>query len=364
MKRVLFLTNYPSPYRVQFYDELAKYLDVTVLFSDRIEKKQHRDAAWFVEGKGKAKFVQLEKHVASVHGRDLCTDVIDWLKKPFDAIVVCGYSAPTEMLAMAWLRMKKIPFWMEVDGGLVRKDSKIKYLYKKMLVSCASRWISSGEATNDYLAYYGADRSKMEIYPFTSLYEKDILTDIPSREEKLALRNELGLTEEKIVLSVGRVDHGKGFDVLLKAAAELDENAGLYIVGGEPDEELRQLMDELSLNRVHFIGFKRKEELLKYYQAADLFVLPTRSDVWGLVINESMACGLPVVTTNRCVAGLELIRDGVNGYIVPIDDAAILAQRMNDVLSADLQTMGRAALETIRPYTIENMAKVHSEILG
>ena len=86
MKKVLFITNYASPYRVCFYDELAKYMDVTVLFSDRIEDKKHRSADWFISGEGRFKAVQLEKRVGSTGGRDLCLDVTKWVKQDFDAI--------------------------------------------------------------------------------------------------------------------------------------------------------------------------------------------------------------------------------------------------------------------------------------
>ena len=75
-----------------------------------------------------------------------------------------------------------------------------------------------------------------------------------------------------------------------------------------------------------------------------------------------MACGLPVITTDRCVAGLELIENGVNGYIVPVDDAKELSEKISAVFSGDYRQMGAAALETIRPYTIENMAKAHVKI--
>ena len=169
MKRVLFLTNYPSPYRVHFFDELGKYMDVTVLFSDRAEEKTHRDAAWFVAGEGRFHKVQLTKRIAGKGSQTLCADVIPWLKQDFDAIVICGYSSPTAMLAMGYLRRKKIPFYMEVDGGLVRQDSKLKYRYKKLLVSSADFWISSGTHTTDYLVHYGANRQKTFLYPFTSL---------------------------------------------------------------------------------------------------------------------------------------------------------------------------------------------------
>ena len=75
-----------------------------------------------------------------------------------------------------------------------------------------------------------------------------------------------------------------------------------------------------------------------------------------------MACGLPVVTTDKCVAGMELIENGVNGQIVPVKDQEALTAAVNGVLSGDYAAMGAAALETIRPYSLENMAKVHMDI--
>ena len=106
----------------------------------------------------------------------------------------------------------------------------------------------------------------------------------------------------------------------------------------------------------------KKEKLVQYYKAADLFALPTREDIWGLVINEAMAYGLPVITTDKCVAGLELVEDGVNGYIIPTEDSEILADRIQKVLQKDTAQMGARSLEKIRNYTIENMVKAHIQI--
>lgn len=362
MKRVLFITNYPSPYRVQFYDELGKHLDVTVLFADRIEEKVTRSAEWFVESRGGFHMVQLQKRAFTVGGRDLCLDVTEWVRKDFDAIVVCGYSSPTAILAMAYMRLKKIPFYMEVDGGLIREDSKLKYAIKKRLVTMPNAWISSGKHTTRYLTHYGADERRIQYYPFTSLQAADIPERIPTPEEKQQLRRELGMTEEKILISVSRFIPSKRLDMLIRSAAEIGEQVGVYLVGGEPTEEYLALQKEQSADNVHFVGFKKKEELAKYYQAADLFALPTQTDVWGLVINEAMAYGLPIITTDRCVAGLELVEEGVNGCIIPKDDQAALTEKIRAVFASDYRKMGEAALETIRPYTIENMAKAHVEI--
>ena len=361
MKHILFLTNYASPYRVRFFDELGKYANVTVLYSDRVESINHRDANWFEKGEGGFCAVQLTPF-AKIGDENLCFDVLPWIKKQYDIIVICGYSSPTAILAMMYLRLRRIPFYIEVDGGLIRQENKIKYWIKKTLVCMASRWLSTGVYTTKYLTHYGANCEKTYQYPFTSLYEKDILPAPVCSEEKANLRKRLGITEEKVVLAVGQFIHRKGFDILLHAAKGLGKDTGIYIVGGEATEEYCNLREKLGLENVHFVGFQKKDSLEQFYKAADVFVLPTREDIWGLVINEALAYGLPVVTTDRCVAGLELIEDGINGYVVAVEDVQMLAEKIKAVLTSDLLQMGEAALRKIRPYTLENMAKTHVEI--
>jgi len=362
MKRVLFVTNYAAPYRVHFFDALGKTMDVTVLFSDPVETVTHRSKEWFEKGEGGFAGIQLKKRVASLKGENLCLDVLSWLKKPYDAIVISGYASPTAMLAMAYLKLHRIPFYMEVDGGLIRQDSRLKYAFKKLLVSLADHWISTGEYTTKFLAHYGAKEERISEYPFSSLHEGDILEAVPSIEEKQQLRRELGIGEQKVVLSIGQFIHRKGYDILLRAADRLEPGTGIYIIGGEPTEDYIRLCQELGLTNVHFLGFMKKDKLVQYYRASDVFVLPTREDIWGLVINEAMAYGLPVITTDRCVAGLELVEDGVNGFIVPVEDHEVLSKRISDLFCMDLQKMGAASLDKIRPYTIENMVNAHVKI--
>ncbi len=95
-----------------------------------------------------------------------------------------------------------------------------------------------------------------------------------------------------------------------------------------------------------------------------MFVLPTRTDIWGLVINEAMAAGLPIVTTDRCVAGMEMIEDAVNGYIVPVNDDQQLAARCVEILSNEMlsRQMKINNLEKIKDYTVEKMAEVHLRV--
>ena len=86
-------------------------------------------------------------------------------------------------------------------------------------------------------------------------------------------------------------------------------------------------------------------------------MLPTREDVWGLVVNEAMACGLPVIATNMCGAGLELISNGVNGFIVQANDENELAKTLEIMLQSDVLTeQGNKALKKIKEFTFQTMA--------
>lgn len=360
--KVLFMANIPSPYRVDFFNELGKYCDLTVTFEGRTATD--RDEKWrAAESKNfKAQFM---KGIRTKSDQFLCLEIIKVIKSGFDRIIVGGYSTPTAMLAIEYMRLHKIPFWIEADGGLISQDSPLKYRIKHHFISAASGWFSSGKTTSEYFIHYGAKKEKIYQYPFSSLRENEIFSKVISLEEKKKLREELKMKEEKIVVSVGQFIPRKGFDILLKAWKNCAKEAGLYVIGAEVTEEYVQLQKELKLKNVHFIGFKNKEELKKYYQAADIFVLVTREDIWGLVINEAMASGLPVVTTERCVAGLELIKNGVNGYIVSVENVEETSNALNKILqdSAMQEIMAKSNLDKIRNYTIEQMATKHMEAL-
>lgn len=357
--RVLFLVNIPSPYRVNFFNELGKLCDLTVLYETN--SATDRDKTWMSEKQKYFTSIFL-KGIKTGADNAICPSVLKWLdKRKFDIFVVGGYSTPTGMLAVEYLHLKKIPFFLNSDGGFIKNDTVFKQAIKKHFISKATAWLSTGKKTNEYLMHYGAKKEKIYIYPFTSLKKEDILVRPIIKEEKEILKKKLNIKEEKIIVSVGQFINRKGFDVLLKSCENIPEDCGVYIIGGQPTQEYIDIKSELKLNNIYFIQFKSKEELKKYYMASDLFVLPTREDIWGLVVNEAMSMGLPVITTDRCVAGLELVENYNNGFLVPVNDIDMLAQKMNEILSDDKlrNKMGENNLDKIQQYTIENMAKAN-----
>ena len=360
--KVLFTTNVPSPYRVDFFNELGKLCDLTVLFEKTTSSE--RDQSW-----GNYKFDTFKgvflKGISISTDKAWCRGFKKYLKdKSYDIIVCCNYSSPTGMAMIHYMRHHKIPYFIEGDGGFAKSGKGLKEKIKRHFLKEAYGYFSTAKMHDEYYLTYGATQEKLHRYPFTSLFERDIIQSLPTKEEKLILREELGLKEEKIILTVGRFIHKKAFDVAINSMATLSNNIGLYIIGGTPTEEYIALRNNLKAKNIHFVGFMDKETLKKYYRAADLFILPTREDIWGLVVNEAMSNGLPIVSTNRCIAALELVKEGVNGYIVPVDDEKSLAEAIKKVVEDEeiKRQMSQASLEIIRAYTFENMAKRHIEV--
>lgn len=357
--KVLWLTNLPSPYRVGFFNEMGKLCDLTVLFERK--SSDERDESWDNYEFTNFNHVFLKGVKVGV-STALCPEVVKYLDKRFDRIIIHNFSTPTGILAINYLKLRRIGYFVESDGGLIKSESKVKKEFKKRLLNGAIKYFSTAKINDDYFVNYGIPEERIVRYPFTSIYDCDVLSAVPSHEEKKSIRSRLGMTEKVVVLAVGRIIPLKGYDVLIEASKSLSKDIGIYIVGGSAPQEYVNEIEQNNLFNIHFVDFQIKESLSLYYLAADLFVHPTRSDVWGLVINEAMAKGLPVVTTDKCVAGIEMVKDGINGYVVPVDDKEELAKAIRDTLF-DIQQMSDGSLKTIKDYTIENMANIHFELL-
>lgn len=359
MKKVTFVTNIPSPYRLEFFKQLGQFVDLTVIFE--AERNYALNEKWYSDKIKNFRAFFLKK--GAIKEKKINWRILKYISKNQDVLIFTNYSYFTELIALLWAKLKRIPYWLELDGALLRKESKIKFTLKSFLIGGAKKYLSSSKSTDEVLMHYGVNKTLINRYPFTSISKKQILDHAPTMKEKELLRQQLGVTEKRMIVSVGQFIQRKGFDVLINSSSMIPQDIGIYIIGGKPTDSYLQLQRKLNVSQVHFVEFMPTDQLAKYYQAADVFVLPTREDIWGLVVNEAMANGLPVITTDRCVAGLELIKNGENGYIVPVDDIEQLSKAINTLYDSDIEKMSQSALQSIRRYTIEEMAKLHLEII-
>ena len=206
--------------------------------------------------------------------------------------------------------------------------------------------VSTEEEKQDAVRLYDAHPQKIKVIP------AGVNLDTFKPVNQSIARQRVGIHEKQVILYVGRIEPLKGIDVLLEAAALLDrsDDIRVLIVGGSPGNDaelgrLKALTTELGIeSMVTFTGAIKQNKLPDYYSAADVFVLPSHSESFGLAALEAMACGTPVVVSR--VGGLKtFIDNGETGYLVPWRCPEPFVQRLEMLLANPLlrEAMGRAA---------------------
>lgn len=354
MKKILILSIFPAPYRYEVFKLLSDCFDVSVYFER--SKDTERNKNWFA-----SKAVNILDNKKSIESYK--KDVADI--KSFDFVFVYDYCTKEAITLMLHCILNKVPYAINCDGAFI-SDHWIKNAIKRFFIKRAALCLASGKSAANYFKHLGATEDKIVYHGFTSLFKKDILLSAPSKETKQALRKERNMPDGICAIAVGRFIKSKAFDVLISAWHAVPSEYTLLLVGGGSERSnYEKQIAELGLSNIKIYDFLPFDELIKYYQACDFFVLPTLTDVWGLVVNEAMANGLPVITTDMCIAGLELIEDHKNGYIVPIHDAEALTAAIIKIADNEglRNEMALNNIKKIAEYTYENIAQSHINAL-
>lgn len=361
MKKVIYLSNIPSPYRVSFFNLITDFFDLTVVFDRHFASD--RNQKWLSNSKINFNVIFL-KGIKYRNDKLISLSIIKLLRKnKYDLYILGGYSTPTCILAAIYLKLHKKHFVINADGGFIRKDNLLKRWFKKMLIGSADYWLSTGPLTTKYLAHYGASIDYVHEYHFSSISSRKIINPEQKKEYQTSLKEKYQIKDKKVILFVGQIIHRKGIDTLLSVAS-LAKMYHFIFIGGQPTAIYKKQITDLKLNNVEFIDFISEDKYLKeYFILADIFVLPTREDIWGLVINEAMSYSLPVITTSKCIAGLELL----NEYcIVPPNNVNDLFIKIKEIASSDTLYTNLMNLNysKIKTYTIEKMVNDHVTILN
>lgn len=359
-KKVLFITNVLSPYRADFFYEWGKSCDLTVIATQ--DSVKSRDKEWKPTEFSNYHYIPLHARSFRHDDTSLSFKLVKYLMKygaEFDYIFFGMYVDPTEILGIMYCQLMHYPYIISDDGSFFTY-SMVRV--KRQLLRGSKVCLTTSQVGKSTFEKLGVSADRIKIYPFSSIHDRQIVSAGNRCNLQEKYREGLNLSRKKMLLCVSQFVPGKGIDVLLRSLRRDDaDDIDVYIIGGVVTSEYKTIIDERGLMNIHFCPFMMPDELDKYYKAADCFVLPTRRDVWGLVLNEAMARGLPVITTDMCLAGREMIKDGINGYVVPVDDEnklrdAILKVMLDDDLR---KRMSEKSLETARKYTIETMVAAY-----
>ena len=244
-----------------------------------------------------------------------------------DLVVIGGYAVFAEQLTLALAPLLRIPFLLHSETHLRKPRSdwlaRAKQAALPKVLGRAAGGLAAGTAAVDYLAAHGIPRERIRIFPNTVDVDayRETAESARGRAKEIRLRHGL---PESFVLFAGRLVEAKGLRDLLDAFELLGEAAPpLVVAGAGPLEPLLR-----HRAGVHMVGFKSRDELIELYALADRCAVPARDEPWGVWVNEALACGCPVVATDAVGAAADLVRDGVDGWVVPAGDVGALARAL------------------------------------
>ena len=368
--KVAILTNIPAPYRIPLFSELAntKNIDLTVYFFASTEISRR----WNVKINRKFNYeilsgFTLNTAVRAFQNIHINTAIISKLeKRKPDVIISGGYSSLTNLLGLMYARKTDTPFILW-SGSTAYEHKQLKPLFKPLItlfVKNSDAFIAYGSRSKQFLQTLGVNAKSIfiafntvDVEYFTSQARK-------YKFEKKLVKRDLGFGNRKIILYVGQIIERKGIKYLIDTYKELsadDDEVCLVLVGYGPlQDKLEDYCRKSQIRNVYFMGYYPPEKIVKFYSIADLLVLPSLEEPWGLVLNEAMACGLPVISTTLVGGAYDLIIDGVNGFKVPPRNSKVLQACIREILEdpRKKETFGKNSLDIIkRNFTIKKSVK-------
>jgi glycosyltransferase involved in cell wall biosynthesis len=248
-----------------------------------------------------------------------------------DAVVVPGWYSATLVRALIACRIRRIPAVYRGDTPLSRKSGRIRSMAwgarTRAMLRLFSAYLTVGTRNREYLEHFGVPSSKIHFSP--SCVDNEVFSRsaaiIRTEGGRSSVRTSLGIPEQNFaILFVGKLDDNKRPWDVIAAAAALGDKTTAVIVGSGP--EMDRCRNDASRLGVHavFTGFINQSTLGEVYAAADVCVLSSKSETWGLVVNEALASGTPCVVSDGVGCAPDLISPGVTGDIYPVADVSAL----------------------------------------
>jgi glycosyltransferase involved in cell wall biosynthesis len=292
----------------------------------------------------------------------------------YDVVLVHGYQYAAHLIAFAAARSKHLPIIVRSETHLGLRRSAWRQTARDATVSVLYRFVDAflaiGTANHAYYRSIGIREEKIFDAPYAvdnSRFTAGARLDDDFRA-KLRQKYHLPL-DAVVVLYASRFVRRKHPETVIRAVDALQsagQSVTLFMVGsGEIEPELRRLASGCQAGTIVFGGFVNQTELPHIYGASDIFVLPAESEPWGLAVNEAMCAGLPIVVSGEVGCAADLVREGINGYLVKAGNVSSLVKVLETLVAnpSIRQGMGAASRALIDTWSYEECRRGFSEAL-
>jgi glycosyltransferase involved in cell wall biosynthesis len=380
--RIAYLVSHPIQYQAPMLRRIAQEpgIELTVLFGSDYSVRGYRDKGFQAEVKWDVPLLEGYRYEFLPALRDIGFHAITspisrgmfkrLRREPrFDLLWVHGYGTVNIVQGMLWAKALGIPVVMRAEPWLQGRPRNGPTLLAKHIYFKAIEWLVDGvlcigTRNRAYWRHYFGDRVPMFNMPYAvdnDYFQQRALEASLARGE---LRAELGLEPGRpVILFASKLQNRKRCGDLLEAYTQLVSAPRSGFEGPMPylvivgDGEMRADLEAAAqgLEGVRFCGFRNQSELPRFFDLATVFVLPSRHEPWGLIVNEVMNAGRAVIVSDEVGCQPDLITDGVEGLVYPVGDVAALTEALRRIVWTPglAEKMGMAALERISGWSFE-----------
>jgi glycosyltransferase involved in cell wall biosynthesis len=350
--RLAIVASHPIQYYAPIFRMLDRRLDLEVFYAHRATPADQANAGfgtafdWDVDllsGYRSCFMTNVAERptTASFFGCDT-PEIFQHIRKgTFDAVLVLGWYLKSFIQAIAAAKRAGIPVLIRGDSQLMMPSSRIKALFKRLIYPPALRIFNAalyvGRRSREYFESYAYPRNRLFYSPHC--VDTEWFCERGSVEAGAALREREGIgKKEAVVLFAGKlIPFKRPLDVVEAAACLVNggRRVTVMVAGSGPLEEMMRHRAAQIGVKLALLGFRNQTEMPACYAACDVLVLPsTRRETWGLVANEALACGRPIVVSDAVGCAPNLAADGVVGRTFPLGNYRRLAEEIAAVLDA------------------------------
>ena len=382
--RLAYLVSHPIQYQAPLLRRIAQEqdIDLTVLFGSDFSVRGYKDEGFGVGVKWDVPLLDGYKHVFLPKLRDTQTvsvasplnyGIVGELQgrggePAFDALWVHGYATVNAMHGMIAAKALGIPVLLRAESWLRdRGRSGLKLGLKRVFFAALGKLVDGvlpiGTLNAEYWWHYFGDDVPQYLMPYAVDNRYFAERAQEARAQRAALQVELGLDPSRpVILFCSKLQERKHCDQLIAAYARLERTESgeplpyLVIVGdGEERAALERQAAATGVGSIRFCGFRNQSELPRFFDLAAVFVLPSRHEPWGLIVNEVMNARRTAIVSDDVGCAPDLIVDGVNGCIYPVGDVDALVNALRRVLDTPgvAEAMGERAFERIESWSFE-----------
>ncbi len=373
--RVAVVHNLPAPYRLQLFDKMLNDndLDVRIFFTGRLRGNRPSWSKDFRPGDSRIAYlpeVSLPLRGKSADRIDLNFSlgrVFSW--KP-DVVLLYGYQEPTNALIAVACRLKKIPYVLSAEISFVWDSTFTGKVFNRLIgpiIRNASYLVPSSRSCSMFFAHLGGDGNRMRIIPPLPDTRQRASACAEKRKHEGSIRSRFDLTGRFVVLYIGRFEDYKGIHELLAAmenvAARLPRVCFAFVGQGSLQPEVEEGCRKIG-GSGRFLGPVDDDTLIELLSIADVHVMPSWHEAYGIVTAEALACGVPSIVT-RSSGNRDLVTDGVNGFVIEPKSAKAISDSIVSLTQdpVRLDSMKKSAAASMADFSLDGIYKSLKEVI-